>query len=106
MIIAVKKPGGRRSSKWPALRKRIIKRDKRCAVCGSTTKLEVHHILPYHTHPELELDELNLIVLCERKRSGLNCHLLMGHRGDYRSWNPTVRSDAAEWNRKLRERPR
>ena len=41
---------------------------------------------------ELELDERNLITLCE---AGENHHFVVGHLGDWRSYNPEVRGDAA-----------
>jgi hypothetical protein len=46
---------------------------------------------PFHLHPELELDPGNLITLC----MGTNeCHLTIGHGGDWKSFNGTVLSDA------------
>ncbi len=104
MIAAVRKPAVERSPKWAALRHRVLK-GARCAACGGTQMLEVHHKRPFHLFPHLELVPSNLIVLCERKRSGLNCHLLIGHLGNYRAWNPNVQRDAREWFQKLRTRP-
>lgn len=91
----------RRSGKWRKVRKAHLKKYPRCAVCGSTKKIEVHHQIPFSIDPELELDELNLITLCENKRYGLNCHLLIGHLGSYRRFNPTVEVDAVTWKRKI-----
>ena len=96
------KLGCRRSSKWPSARKKHLKSHPTCAVCGGTTKLEVHHIQSYNSHPELELDPDNLITLCESKsRGGLNCHLVFGHLTNYKKINQCVVEDAAYWNKKL-----
>lgn len=43
--------------------------------------------------PEKELDENNLIPLCEGKKT-INCHLIIGHGGDYRDYNPYVKKSA------------
>lgn len=76
-----------------------------CSVCGGDKRLEVHHIKPFHLHPELELDPLNLITLCEELRGGLNCHLLFGHLGNFKSVNVGVVGDAGVWSEKIKSRP-
>jgi 5-methylcytosine-specific restriction endonuclease McrA len=96
----------KRSSKWPALRKAFIKTWPQCAVCRSTAKLEVHHIIPFHIEPSLELLESNLITLCENQKNGVNCHLLFGHLGNYKSYNKNVKKDCHAWLVKLRLRPK
>jgi len=90
----------KRSNQWRKVRKAFIKKHKICAVCGGTKKLQVHHIKDFSTHPELELDENNLIVLCVKKR----CHLLFGHLNDWKSINPDVVKDAEIWSEKIRNR--
>jgi 5-methylcytosine-specific restriction protein A len=79
--------GSKRSPKWPALRKKHLKENPKCAHCGSVKKLEVHHLKPFHAHPELELDPKNLITLCESKERGVDCHRFVGHLGNYRLIN-------------------
>jgi len=93
--------GAKRSSKWPAVRKNHLKLNPICAVCGDTNKLEVHHIKPFHLHPELELEPTNLITMCESKSYGIICHLLIGHNGSYQKINPNVIDDAKAWHKKL-----
>jgi len=56
-------------------------------LCGGTKAVEVHHLIPFSIAPDLELDPHNLITLCERKKYGINCHLLVGHLGNYRRFN-------------------
>lgn len=94
--------GAARSSRWPKVRAEFLKTHPACVVCGSTKKLEVHHISPVHIRPDLELDPNNLMTLCESKNYGVNCHLFFGHLGNYKRYNPFVSRDANEWNLKLK----
>jgi len=95
--------GSKRSSKWRKVRKKYLKKFPRCAVCGESKKLELHHILPYHLAPDLELDPRNFITLCSAGKYGIkNCHSLFGHRGRWTKFNPNVREDAYIWSRRLR----
>lgn len=98
-------PGVMRSAQRAAVRKKFLESNGKCAVCGGTSKLEVHHKKPFHAHPELELDMNNLITLCESKKNGVTCHLLFGHLGNYRSINENVVKDVKTWNTKIAERP-
>lgn len=93
--------GAARSKEWAAVRREHLELSPACEVCGGTASLEVHHVAPFHVRPDLELDHGNLMTLCERKKFGINCHLLIGHLGNYRRFNPEVRADAATWCLKL-----
>ena len=84
----------KRSTEWNKVRKQHLIDNPICAACGETKKLEVHHIKPFHLYPELELDPDNLITLCETASKGIICHMCIGHRGNYKDWNPDVREDA------------
>lgn len=97
--------GGRRSPKWRAIRETFLVLNPHCAACGVQTRsvLEVHHILPFHRFPELELEKGNLITLCES--SSHNCHFLFGHLLNWSSWNEKVREDAARYLTSVRNRP-
>lgn len=97
--------GKKRSSKWRKVRAAHVKRNPTCAVCGGTKKLEVHHIIPFHECPGLELVPENLMTLCESKKKGVTCHQFFGHLGNYKKWNETVREDVVIWNRKLHPPP-
>lgn len=60
---------------WPTIRGRALRRDgRRCVLCGSRQELEVDHIQPVATHPELELDLANVRTLCRP------CHTAQGAR--------------------------
>lgn len=91
----------KRSRDWPIVRADHLAEFPTCAACGGKVSLNVHHLQPFYSHPELELDPSNLITLCESKRFGLHCHLLIGHLGNYRRINPSACSDASLWKRKL-----
>lgn len=101
----VKPHDDKRSSKWPTVRKHYLENNPACAVCGGCIKLEVHHVRPFHLHPGLELDPLNLITLCESGRHGINCHLFIGHLGSYKSYNVSVKQDAYKWHDRMKSRP-
>lgn len=94
-----------RSEHWPVARKQHLLSHPTCAVCGGDEKLEVHHIKPFHLNPALELDPTNFVTLCEVKKWGVNCHLLFGHLGNFKSFNVNVLKDAAAWLVKLSTRP-
>lgn len=93
--------GARRSSKWPTIRRAFLMLQPTCQLCGGSDKLEVHHIIPFHMAPELELEFGNLVTLCERKKYGVNCHQFFGHLGDYRRFNSTIRQDLPLWSKRV-----
>jgi 5-methylcytosine-specific restriction endonuclease McrA len=66
-----------RSSRWPALRLQAKRRDRfRCVECNAAGRLEVDHIKPVRTHPELSFDLSNLQTLCascHTKKTRLEC---------------------------------
>jgi hypothetical protein len=62
--------------------------------------LNVHHIIPFDVavscgRPDLELDPRNMITLCEGAQ---NHHIVVGHHGDWQSYNRHVRSDARRFD--------
>ena len=91
--VKLKTKGSKRSPKWKSVRQAHLKKHPRCACCGRKIKLEVHHIIPFNLQPSRELDETNLITLCEGKKA-INCHLAVGHGCSYQDFNPDVIKDA------------
>lgn len=85
-----------RSPKWPTVRTAFLREYPRCEACGTTRDLNVHHIIPFHERPDLELSKSNLITLCRKH------HFEIGHLcgNGRRNWalcsNPRVREDAAK----------
>lgn len=87
---------GLRSSAWQTVRDDYVDQHPACEVCGTTSELNVHHILPFHMYPTLELDPSNLITLCRTH------HYRVGHdpdgtgplRPNWKSFNPDVWDDA------------
>jgi len=94
-----------RSPKWPAARRKFLAspevQAEGCAACGSKVGLQVHHKTPFHSDPALELDPKNFIALCEYV-GGLECHVFIGHGGDFKHYNPNIEADC----RALRADPR
>lgn len=93
-----KELGAIRSPLWTKVRKEFITRNPECAVCGKTTDCEIHHKLPFHTHPELELRDSNLITLCREH------HFLFGHLLKWSAINPEVENDATYFRAKIESR--
>lgn len=82
-----------RSGRWPAVERAKRKAQPTCEACGGTTRLQVHHVAPFHLHPELELEPTNLIVLCMGPAED---HLLIGHGDSFQHYCPDVRQLAAK----------
>ena len=93
--------GTARSSQWPRVRNEYFQQNPQCVICGSVKSLQIHHILPFHKFPELELDKRNLITLCDEKQ----CHLRFGHLYNFASYNDEIREDATQWRNKIMSRP-
>lgn len=103
-VIQGKAPlSAKRSSQWRRVRAEHLKNNPVCAICEGETKLRVHHIKPFHLYPELELEPSNLLTLCECLSYGINCHLLVGHLGNYRNINCDSVADSATWNNKIKD---
>ena len=91
-----------RSPFWPAVQAAHLARNPQCAACAAPgAPVQVHHIFPFHFclalgRPDLELDERNLITLCQTQdgASAQDHHLLLGHLDDFESGNLEVARDA------------
>lgn len=90
----------RRSSSWPKVRREWLKEHGECDACGTTKKLEVHHVVPFSHDPTRELDPTNLQTLCEDRE----CHHRIGHSFDWQSANEHCRMDADVQRARIRER--
>lgn len=85
-----------RSSKWKQVRKLHLLKQPNCMVCGSSSKPEVHHIIPVHIDSSKELDPNNLITLCDKY-----CHFIFGHLMNWSSYNPSIIEDARYYSAKI-----
>ncbi len=83
-----------RSPSWPRIRNNYLRNHPVCEACGQKDNLNVHHIIPFRIDPSKELDESNLITLCTDGPGHMNCHLVLGHAGNYKGHNERVREDA------------
>lgn len=84
-----------RSKRWQALRQECLRRDGfACRSCGARGRLEVDHIQPVRSHPELAFDLANLQALCapcHTRKTRLEC----GH--------PPLTPERAAWRAAVRE---
>jgi hypothetical protein len=85
--------GRPRSRHWPEVRFAHLHDNPACVICGETKFVDVHHILPVHSSPELELDFENLVTLCNENAK--NHHFEIGHGGNWRLCNEMIIEDAA-----------
>ncbi|WP_220197000.1 HNH endonuclease [Ktedonospora formicarum] len=113
-----KKHGKERSGEWSRVQDEHLLREPACRACGyKGKKVQVHHIKPFHLHPELELDPSNLITLCQVR--GKHHHMLLGHLNLWASYNAEIEHDVKhfygksarqikanlEWKKKVLQRP-
>lgn len=89
-----------RSSKWRTVRNNFLEKNPYCAVCRSNQNLIAHHIIPVHIDKSKELDENNLMTLCQNKT--MNCHFIFGHLLNWTKSNPEVVKDSKIWQTKLK----
>ena len=104
--VVAAKFGIERSPKWPAVERAHLATQPHCVCCApgedAHAGLQVHHEFPFHYcialgRPDLELDQRNLITLCEDEPAhpGQDHHLIVGHLDDFESSNLAVVTDAA-----------
>lgn len=83
-----------RDKRWPALRLQAKRRDGwRCVTCSARGRLEVDHIKPVRTHPELAFDLANLQSLCptcHSRKTRLEIGLGDEESPDRRKWRDLV----------------
>jgi len=59
-----------KTPRWKALRFEAKRRDRfKCVTCGAAGDLEVDHIKPLRSHPDLAFELTNLQTLCVRCHS-------------------------------------
>lgn len=88
-----------RSSSWRTVRKEHIQNFPYCAICRKKKGLEVHHIVPFHMDPSLELEPTNLVTFCRKH------HFIYGHIENWKARNvkiaQTIRVIADLWQRRF-----
>jgi hypothetical protein len=94
----------KRSPEWPKVMHDYLSKHPACEACGKVGAVNVHHVAPFEFiinfgRPELELDENNLITLCESEsgKPEENHHIEIGHAGDFKKANLNVRQDASRY---------
>ena len=91
--------GALRSPDWREVRNNFLRYNDKCAVCNTKKKLAVHHKMPFHLSPELELDGNNLITVCREH------HYTFGHLCNWSSYNDKIVEDSILWNHRITNRP-
>lgn len=97
-----------RSPHWPTVEHHHKIMEPLCRCCHKgepSVGIQVHHIFPFHYcialgRPDLELDQRNLVSLCEHEvgRPCDNHHLLIGHLRDFKSSNIHVLTDCTSYD--------
>jgi len=94
--------GQKRSPEWRKVKNAYLLKNPNCEACGKSKGVQVHHKVPFNIAPDLELDPNNLISLCTKGKT-LNCHIIVGHLGNFRATNPNVELDAIIMRKKLED---
>jgi len=100
--------GAHRSAHWATVRRQFLGDHPDCIYCTPEDKgkftVEVHHIHAFHCcigvgRPDLELDERNLVGLCETThgKPAKDHHVAQGHLGDYQYNNDKVLSEIDQY---------
>ena len=87
-----------RSGQWAKVRREHLAKEPRCIACGRDDDLEVHHVVPYHVDPTLELSPANLCTVCADP-----CHLVHAHLMNWTRSNPNVREDCERYSQRMAE---
>ena len=87
--------------RWQALRMAVLERDGwQCRSCGARRRLEIDHVKPVRTHPELSFDPRNTQVLCascHTKKTRIECgHAAPVQTPERKAWANAVAELAAE----------
>lgn len=85
-----KKKDPRKTEAYKSFAFNLIAFIGRCQICGTSLNLQVHHVKPVRTHPELITEKNNCLVLCSGRNQASGCHKLCGHNGDFMLINPDV----------------
>jgi hypothetical protein len=42
----------------------VRRRDRSCVICGSASRTEIHHIIPFSDRPDMVPESRNVVLLC------------------------------------------
>jgi len=96
--------GYSRSPEWSRVEAEDKKYQPDCVCCSKgEVPVQVHYIFPFHYYialgqPDLELDDRNLITLCQQEvwNPAQDHHLLVGHLDSFQSSNLDVVKEAED----------
>ena len=81
---------------WAALSLKLRERAGECQACGSTERLQAHHVLHRKQNPALLLEENDVAVLCAR----CHCRLHRGREVEFWMWFEEKFPEKAAWLRR------
>jgi len=64
----------RRTKEYRIWRMQVIRRDKKCVICGSRKHRNAHHIADGSNHKDLRFDVDNGITLCRNCHTQFHCN--------------------------------
>ena len=70
----------RRTKEYRRWKVAVVRRDKRCVLCGTIHHRHAHHIQDGSNHPELRFDTNNGITLCRECHKQLHCNYKKSYR--------------------------
>ena len=70
----------RKTRDYRIWRAHVIRRDKRCMICGSIHVRHAHHINHATYFPELRFDEDNGVCLCSKCHMQFHCNFMRSYR--------------------------
>ena len=70
----------RKSREYRIWRATVIRRDKRCAICGTIKNREAHHKNHATYFPDLRFDPANGVTLCKKCHMNFHCNFKRSYR--------------------------
>jgi hypothetical protein len=96
--------GVKRSPHWGSLENWFKKRFGEVCPISGLSPVQIHHAFPFHDcylagRPDLELALENLYALYSGGSGGADegHHLIVGHLGNFKSYNPDLRACLKKW---------
>lgn len=92
--------GAKRSPEWSKTKREFEKLyPKVCEFCGTTKKMNLHHLKPFNLFPDLENDFNNLLWACR------DCHFIFCHLKFWGSYDLNAKETAKWYRGKIENRP-
>ena len=73
---------------WNKLKQKYLQENPKCEWCGQDADT-VHHIIPVHVNRDLEMEESNLMSLCDNRTR--KCHFIVAHYCHWVKYNDKIK---------------